>query len=826
LEKAGVIEKSKSPWWHLPVVVPKRGGGSRIAINYRLVNGETEFDALPFPRIEDLLQECAGARWFSSLDFSQFYHQLPLVDTDRPKTAFAALGELWQFKRCPFGLKNAVNYCMRVMKKVLYGLDGVLIYLDDLLIIGKTREEHDNRLKAVLERIRKHGLSLNSSKCKFSQTEVSYLGHFISNGQIRPDPTRTQPIRECHQPSSLPELERFIGMANYFRSYVPNFAEMTRPLYSMKRTGKLEWNEEAVKAFTQVKASISEAILDIPSCTEKLKLRTDASNNCIAAFLENDKGKPVAFASRLLSDTEQKYDIVEKEALAIFWSIAIKFRWILLGREFEIYTDHKPLVYLLSTTKVSPKVMRWRLQLQEFHYSIHHCPGSQNVVADSLSRAFLVTHEEKKDEGIDETHESSFLSEIEVMQNQKKDKECRALLRSIRKKMKQRPLEVSPDLWSIRRKVKLIDGILIYEEGEQRKWILPKTLRRKALILAHDSHRGTEGTLSRLRQHFYWPHLRRETQSFVTSCRVCSLVKPKFISATLTPFNVKAPMEVVAMDYVGPLPSNGHLKYFLVFIDLFSRFPEVYPCTDLSTTTLISKTRDFFARYGFPDAILTDQGTQFESKEFRGYLQRFAVKKLRTTAYHPQGNGLCERFNQTIQQNMLSLLVEKNLPRHQWPLLLPTALLSYRTTRHSATGYTPAELFLGFAVKTFANRPQLQSDRFKQACGKMENASKTRKKYYDRHAADREFHEGQAVMVRSPSVGKLALKGDVGEVIQQLSKSVVEVSHNGVAKRISVERLSPVADQQTSEHNPKEETTLWKDRLRKRPSDLKERYKA
>jgi hypothetical protein len=150
--------------------------------------------------------------------------------------------------------------------------------------------------------------------------------------------------------------------------------------------------------------------------------------------LENDKGKPVAFASRLLSDTEQKYDIVEKEALAIFWSIAIKFRWILLGREFEIYTDHKPLVYLLSTTKVSPNVMRWRLQLQEFHYSIHHCPGSQNVVADSLSRAFLVTHEEKKDEGIDEIHESSFLSEIEVMQNQKKDKECRALLRSIKRR--------------------------------------------------------------------------------------------------------------------------------------------------------------------------------------------------------------------------------------------------------------------------------------------------------------------------------------------------------------------------------------------------------
>jgi transposase InsO family protein len=707
--------------------------------------------------------------------------------------------------------------------------------LDDILVIGKTQEEHDQRLEEVLKKIRAHGLSLNSAKCKFSQNEVHYLGHLISQGQIRPDPDRTQPIRECPQPTNLTELERFLGMASYFRSFIPNFAQVAHPLYVMKRYGEMKWSTEEVKAFQAVKNLISEAVVDIPSSTEKLRLRTDASNCHIAAFLENEKGRPVSFASRLLSETEKNYDVVEKEALAIFWSITCKFRWLLIGREFEIFTDHKPLIYLLSTTKVSPKIIRWRLQLQEFQYTIHHCAGSRNVVADSLSRAFVVTEEEDDND----CDESPFLSESEVLKAQKADIECRIFLRSMKRKEIQRPQEISKELWSIRKRVRQENGILTFEDEQQKRWILPNSLRKKALKLGHDNHRGIESSLARLRRHFYWPNLRNDLVQYVKSCRICSLVKPKFVPATLTPLNVKAPLEIVALDYIGPLPTaEGNLRYLLVFIDLFSRFPEVYPCSDMSTTTLISKTRDYFSHYGFPDAVLSDQGSQFESQEFRDYLRSFSVKKLRTTAYHPQCNGLCEKFNRTIQQHILSLLVERNLSRSCWSRMLPTALLSYRTTPHRSTGHTPAELFLGFSVKTFAQRPNLSSNRFRNASRYMDQGAKKRKVYFDRKAEDRNFHNGQKILIRMPDAGKFTLKGKVGTVEEQINKSVVEVNipDQGI-KRISTSRISPIQEdlemkrveeektleehkeerEDEEEEKPEVKEDLWRNRLRPRP---------
>jgi hypothetical protein len=215
-------------------------------------------------------------------------------------------------------------------------------------------------------------------------------------------------------------------MSSYFRSFIPNFAKVAHPLYVMKTYGEMKWSTEEMKAFQVVKNLISEVVVDIPCNTEKLRLRTDASNCHIATFLENKMGRPVSFSSRFLSETENSYDVVEKETLAIFWSITCKFRWLLIGREIEIFTDHKPLIYLLSTTKVSLKIIRWRLQMQEFQYTIHHCAGSRNVVAHSLSRALVVT--EKEDDN--DCDESPFLSESELLKAQK---ECRIFLRFMKR---------------------------------------------------------------------------------------------------------------------------------------------------------------------------------------------------------------------------------------------------------------------------------------------------------------------------------------------------------------------------------------------------------
>ena len=206
------------------------------------------------------LNQCSGSRFFSTLDFTQFYHQLPLVDSDKPKTAFYVMDELWQFTRCPFGLTNAVTGCMRVMREVFKGLDGTIIYLDDILVHGRTMEEHDERLEQVFRRIEKHNLSLNPVKCQFTLSEIQYLGHKLFGGQISPDPDRIKPIIDSPHPSNTAELERFLGMINYFRHYIPDCAHLSSPLYEMKKQNVWKWSTQMKQNFAELKSRLEKPL--------------------------------------------------------------------------------------------------------------------------------------------------------------------------------------------------------------------------------------------------------------------------------------------------------------------------------------------------------------------------------------------------------------------------------------------------------------------------------------------------------------------------------------------------------------------------------------
>jgi transposase InsO family protein len=224
-----------------------------------------------------------------------------------------------------------------------------------------------------------------------------------------------------------------------------------------------------------------------------------------------------------------------------------------------------------------------------------------------------------------------------VKQYQQKDFETQLMIKCLSRTKEGRcPKGISTALWSVRQNLKMENGMLIFVDGIHRRWIILHSLRLKALRLAHEGHIGMDSTLSRVRHHMYWPHCRKDCLRFVKQCRICSLVKPQFIPASLSPFSTQAPMEIVAVDFVGPLPrSTSGFSYMLVFIDMFSRFSEVYPCTNMSVEVVKEKMADFMSRYGFPDAILSDRGSQFESFEYRKYLSKFGIRKLHTTAYHP-----------------------------------------------------------------------------------------------------------------------------------------------------------------------------------------------
>ena len=349
------------------------------------------------------------------------------------------------------------------------------------------------------------------------------------------------------------------------------------------------------------------------------------------------------------------------------------------------------------------------------------------------------------------------------------------------------------------RKLNIRDGIIFYED----KVFVPSSLRSKILTSAHYGHQGNSSMVDKICKSFFWPRLRKDVVEFISRCRVCSLVKPRYVNPHLKPYLLDSPMQLLATDYIGPLPVSGGSRYLLVIIDAFSRFPEVYPVSDLGTTTLITCFRDFFSRYGFPDALLSDRGTQFQSREFLEYLTNFGVKKLSTSAYRPSSNGICERFNGSLQLKLKALLTELDLPRNQWVRVLPTALMALRNDRHSTTGFTPSELFLSFRVKDLSLPPlndrYLSLDHFGQAA---ENIAHNRTRVSRRYE-DRTFPEGSTVMLRRPSHGKLELSGNEVTVVRQLNSHVVEVDTGDRHTRVSTARVSPVPDvQDAGAENP------------------------
>ena len=312
------------------------------------------------------------------------------------------------------------------------------------------------------------------------------------------------------------------------------------------------WPQKAVHSFNRVKDSLKDSILTLPKPPEDLVLRTDASDDCVAGVIETTSGQPVSSLSRKLNKFELNYDIVEKEALAIYWSI-MRSKMFLLGRKFKVYSDHQSLKFLFNSNKSTPKIIRWRLALQPFDFSVEHCPGKDNHTADCLSRLNAI-----------DSPPTSNISYESIMQAQKMDAECKALITSIQNNSKRKPTTVTHNLWAMRKTLKLKDECL-YNASDL--LFVPYTNRLKLLTLCHGLHHGISSTYDCLHENFFWPGDFKQVANFVKNCRICSLSRPQFLKPPNSPIITKAPMEVLALDFVGPLPTSKGYKYLLSAVD-------------------------------------------------------------------------------------------------------------------------------------------------------------------------------------------------------------------------------------------------------------------
>lgn len=549
----GVIEEADNSAWSSPGVLLIKPGKVRFCLDSRKLNAVTVKDAYPMPNLDGLVSRLPPVNVISKIDLKDASWQVNLSKESRPKTAFTVPNRpLYQFVRMPFGLCNAPQTMCRLMDRVIpYDLKAhVFVYLDDLLVVSQSLEEHVVHLLQVASRFRQAGLTINVNKSQFGLSHVKYLGYVVGNGTLMVDPDKVRAIIDYPVPKTVKQLRQFLGLTGWYRRFVSDYASITyhlTELLSKKRT--FQWNEDAQKAFNSLKDCLTSApLLAHPNYRKPFIVQCDASQNGVGGLLaqcdENGDERPIAFMSHKLNKAQRNYSVTELECLAV---VIKKFGAYIEGHEFKVVTDHASLKWLMNQRDLSGRLARWALKLQGFNFSIEHRKGTDNVVADALSRTF-----EGDEIAVLDTETLPMIDLDSEDFNSEEYKDMRTKLGG----------SDFPDF-------KVVDEYIYYRTNFDRgdtdrsmdwKLLVPEGLRLKVLYGAHNppnsAHGGIFKTLDRIRRYFYWPGMVADVKRYIAECELCKTSKvPNY---TLRPPMGKAaetcrPFERLYVDLIGPL---------------------------------------------------------------------------------------------------------------------------------------------------------------------------------------------------------------------------------------------------------------------------------
>ncbi|KAM1132447.1 hypothetical protein FF1_046837 [Malus domestica] len=689
---AGFIRPSHSPFSFPVLLVRKKEGTWRMCIDYRELNALTIKNKYPIPLIDDLLDELCGATYFSKLDLRSGYHQILMQPADVEKTAFKTHAGHYEFLVMPFGLTNAPATFQQLMNDIFRPLlrKCVLVFFDDILIYSHSWADHMSHLLAVFQILQQHRLFLKKSKCSFGQQCVEYLGHIVSREGVAADPSKLQAIRDWPIPKTLKELRGFLGLTGYYRKFIAGYGQICQPLYQLTKKDKFYWTQEATETFNQLKDIMtSPPVLALPDFSKAFELECDASGNGIGAVLQQG-GRPIAFTSQALGPKNQSLSTYERELIAIVYAVK-KWHSYLQGRHFTIKTDHCSLKYFLSQKANTHFQQKWVSKLLGYDYEIQFRSGSDNHVADALSRV----------------HGSPLLPECaaisyphfgwfdELRQYNEHDSWIQSKAKEYFQAQETNATTPTSSNYSFQ------NGFLRYKA---RILLSPSSPWRTKLIEAYHSipaagHQGVIKTYHKLKKDFYWPSMKNDVKLFVSECHICQQHKYETVAPPGKLMPLPIPERIwadISMDFIVGLPNCKGKTVIMVVVDRLSKYshfvPMAHPYTAASVAQLFLE--HIFKLHGMPNSIVSDRDPIFISAFWKELFKLHNAKLCMSSGYHPQTDGQTEVMNRCLETYLRCFVGGQPKKWVQW---LSWAEWCFNTSYHTSSKFTPFELVYGYS---------------------------------------------------------------------------------------------------------------------------------